>query len=95
MTTATAADQSHFAFFLVGSDDDGPIVELVQFLRCRFDQALNHFLFDVIDIIDNFFHANPFFLDILKDAVARRQRLFEFEVERLTLNIKLQTLKPG
>lgn len=62
MAAAAAADQGDFAFFFVGPDDDGPIIEFAQLLRCRFDQALNHFLFNVVDIIDNFFHDNPFFL---------------------------------
>ena len=66
MTAAAAADQGDFAFLLIGPDDDGPIVELAQFLRCRFDQTLDHFLFDIVDVIDNFFHDNPFFPDIVK-----------------------------
>ena len=80
MAAAAAADQGDFAFFFVGPDDDGPIIEFAQLLRCRFDQALNHFLFNVIDIIDNFFHDNPFFLDILKELVARATSSFKWSV---------------
>ena len=76
MAAAAAADQGDFAFFFVGPDDDGPIIEFAQLLWCRFDQALNHFLFDVVDIIDNFFHDNPFFLDIVKRAYRTCDKLF-------------------
>ena len=51
MAASAAADQGDFAFLFIGSDDNRAVIEFAQHLWCRFDQALNHFLFDAIDII--------------------------------------------
>ena len=56
MTAAAARDERDLSLFACLADDDVAGLEFLKLLRTRFDESLDHFLFDIFDLVDELFH---------------------------------------
>ena len=56
MTAAAARDECDLALLAFFAHDDIAGLELFELLRTGFHESFDHFLLDILDVIDDFLH---------------------------------------